>query len=364
MEPEPELALASPVAGMEPLFGAFDRYDGGLRRAIPPAMLDGFPLRAVDTDDEDSSAGRSLATACDVAAGDVLLIAEPWASVVMSEQRKHYCAGCHGNLPALHKRVGKKGRAKNRATVQHCAREQDTAMPCDCGVHQYCSQRCEDAPGAAWHRQWTCAGVKSISEDRRCSQHAKTIARLVLDTIVRGACPSKGSEGGAGSSWHDGVLLLQSHVAHHSDGQAEDDVVVAKLVEAALLAQRLASPSLPPSLATCSREMLTALISCVQCNDFGTHGGDRMQSGTKQVALGLYPAAAFFNHSCRPNVARTFDDQGNLVLTAMKFVAEGQALNIMYGCLQDVCWEERQLILREGHFFECHCERCIEEESR
>ena len=350
-EPEPEPAL----------FGAaFDRHNGGLSRAIPAALLAGFPLRASGVDDSD---GRSLAAACDVAAGQVLLVAEPWASVVMSEQRKHYCAACHGALPVAHRRIGKRGHAKNRRGASSQDEVAAGAMRCACEVHQYCSQRCEDRPGAAWHRQWTCAGVRNIGENRSCSQHAKTIAWLVLDTIVRGACPRAGSAGGEGPSWEDGVLLLQSHVDHHSDGQAEDDAVVAELVLAALAAQRLATgPSMPASLAAVPREMVTALISCVQCNDFGTHGGDRRQSGTKQIALGLYPAAAFFNHSCRPNVGRSFDENGNLILTAIGPVAEGQPLNIMYGCLQDVCLEERQRILREGHFFECRCVRCLEEE--
>lgn len=362
-EPGPEQALDPEPE--PPLFGAnFDAHNGGLSRAIPASLLAGFPLRAGGVDD---SAGRSLAAACDVAAGQVLLVAEPWASVVMSEQRKHYCAACHGALPVAHRRIGKRGHAKNRRDAQQRAGSQDEdtacALHCACEIHQYCSQRCKDRPGAAWHRQWTCAGVKSIGENRSCSQHAKTIAWLVLDTIVRGGCPRAGSNGGAGLSWEDGVLLLQSHVDHHSDGQVEDDAVVAELVVAALAAQRLASPSMPVSLAVVPREMVTALISCVQCNDFGTHGGNRMQSDSKQIALGLYPAAAFFNHSCRPNVDRSFDENGNLILTAMEPVAEGQPLTIMYGCLQNVCLEERQRILREGHFFECRCERCLDESA-
>jgi hypothetical protein len=346
-EPEPE---PEPEVEMEPLFGAFDPLDGGLGRPVPPALFAAFPLlrvvgrasSAVETHD----VGRSLAAARDVAAGEELLVAAPWASAVLTEQRKEDGVG----------------------------QAEEAASSCACGEHRYCSQRCRDDTGAAWHRQWACSGVKSISADRNCSQHAKTIARLVLDTVVRGACPreSGGSAGhhgsddggsgrGIGASWTDGVMLLQSHVAHHSDGQAEDDDTVQELVRAALAAQAETTPSLPPSLAAVPPEMVKALISCVQCNNFGIHDGDRAEVGTKQIALALYPGAALINHACRANVVRSFDSQHNMILTAAEPVAEGQALNIMYGSLQDTCWEERQQILREGHFFECRCERCLEE---
>ena len=382
-EPEPE---PEPEVEMEPLFGAFDPLDGGLGRPVPPALFAAFPLlrvvgrgsSAVETHD----VGRSLAAARDVAAGEELLVAAPWASAVLTEQRKHICACCHGKLPVCNSRVGKKGKAKNsrkKKSRQHgeedgVGQAEEAASSCACGEHRYCSQRCRDDTGAAWHRQWACSGVKSISADRNCSQHAKTIARLVLETVVRGACPreSGGSAGhhgsddggsgrGIGASWTDGVMLLQSHVAHHSDGQAEDDDTVQELVRAALAAQAETTPSLPPSLAAVPPEMVKALISCVQCNNFGIHDGDRAEVGKKQIALALYPGAALINHACRANVVRSFDAQHNMILTAAEPVAQGQALNIMYGSLQDTCWEERQQILREGHFFECRCERCLEE---
>ena len=284
------------------LFGeAFDIRDGGLRRALPPSLLAGWPLLCVVVDRSEGGAGRSLVAARDVAAGEVVLVAEPWAASVVPEQRKKVCAVCLGQLPVDQRRVGRKGRHKGTPAGTPAA----AAVTCGCGQDRYCSSLCQGSDAGAWHRQWACAGAQSIGQENTTSAHIKCVARLVLDTLLRGAFPQRSSAAvhaahassgsAAGASWHDGVLLLQSHVSQQSVGQQQDDEEVVVLVEAALQAQVAALMSSGewrthaesvPMIAGIPRQIIATLISTVQCNNFGVYDAERVL-----LSLSLFPAA-------------------------------------------------------------------------
>ena len=308
--PEPE-----PEPGQHAFFRGFDAKDGGLRRAVPPHFFGAHGAARFTVDVSAGGAGRSVVAARDVVAGETLLVAERWASTVMPRQRKKACAACMSVLPAATGRVGKngpKGRGNRKASA-HSAEDASAVRTCDCGLELYCNEQCVASPRAAWHRRCACAGAQSIQLNAGASDHTKTVARLVLDTILRGAFPTE-SAGGAGASWDDGVLLLQSHVASQCDGQTEDDNEVMLLVHTALKAQAGAVVTADDGfdqdvfagvmlLAQTPSEMITALISAVQCNNFGVYDGEQGASGVNLLALAVFPAAALFNHSCRPKYA-------------------------------------------------------------
>ncbi|CAM9740913.1 unnamed protein product [Ectocarpus sp. 12 AP-2014] len=73
--------------------------------------------------------------------------------------------------------------------------------------------------------------------------------------------------------------------------------------------------------------------------------------------VGLYPAGAMFNHSCRPNCSWRTDGSGELCVVACEDVPAGSQLFISYvDILQP--WPVRQDLLRCHFFFECACQRC------
>ena len=382
-EPEPEPQPLPP----QPLFGPqFDAGIGGLRRALPPALFAGWPCLRVTVD---SLQGRSVVAARAVAAGEVLLVAEPFSLVVVPGQRKRFCAVCLSRVP------GRVPTAKATAPprVHSCAG--------GCGQVVFCGAACEASAAAAWHRQHECRGTRSVA-NTKAHDDTKVLARLVLQTLLRGAYPPERdqqekdpletgappSEAAAAVSeaasggWADGVLLLESHAAHRMDGeQRRDDQVFANIIMAALRMQAdgprgAATAASAPGTGSVAagkslferipqlQEMVIALLCAVRCNNFGVFEGDG-DSGTAEgrgvsIAQAVYPAASFFNHSCSPNVVRSTQGR-TLVLRASRDVEEGEALSIMYGELATKSYSDRQRHLKEHYAFDCACPRCTAE---
>ncbi|CAN0439048.1 unnamed protein product, partial [Ectocarpus fasciculatus] len=90
--------------------------------------------------------------------------------------------------------------------------------------------------------------------------------------------------------------------------------------------------------------------------------GRRYWSGIRgclysDFGVGLYPAGAMFNHSCRPNCSWRTNGAGELCVVAVEDVPAGSQLFISYvDILQP--WPVRQDLLRCHFFFDCGCPRC------
>eukprot|EP01065_Artemidia_motanka_P008151 TRINITY_DN14081_c0_g1_i2.p1 TRINITY_DN14081_c0_g1~~TRINITY_DN14081_c0_g1_i2.p1 ORF type:complete len:380 (+),score=99.51 TRINITY_DN14081_c0_g1_i2:464-1603(+) len=82
----------------------------------------------------------------------------------------------------------------------------------------------------------------------------------------------------------------------------------------------------------------------------------------KFVSLGeaVYPRAAVFNHSCAPNATAAFRGT-RLCVHALRKIACGEEVCITY-CFVGQARAVRRRELKEGHFFDCLCERCVEDE--
>ncbi|KAJ3128534.1 hypothetical protein HK098_004164 [Nowakowskiella sp. JEL0407] len=137
--------------------------------------------------------------------------------------------------------------------------------------------------------------------------------------------------------------------------------------------------------------MLVELICKEECNSFGLYtfdfkGFDVSRQG---YALGVYPNAVFFNHSCQPNVGHVTrnsrflealredgfgtigkDVKPEMVFYAVRDIEPGEELTITYmelsppgGVNVDVLenLRKRRENLKEVFFFECDCRRCKEE---
>lgn len=77
--------------------------------------------------------------------------------------------------------------------------------------------------------------------------------------------------------------------------------------------------------------------------------------------FGVYASASYFNHSCDPNIEKVRIGRSYKFI-ASKDISQGMELCISYGIRKTDTVEQRRTCLREW-FFECGCQRCVEELS-
>lgn len=109
-------------------------------------------------------------------------------------------------------------------------------------------------------------------------------------------------------------------------------------------------------------EDLTSMVTRLKTNGFSIADGESVAIG-----IGLYATASFANHSCSPNTLQTFNygQKGripSLRLTTCEHIDADQEICISYvdNLSPHVI---RQNLLQESYYFNCTCERCLEEEK-
>jgi hypothetical protein len=106
-----------------------------------------------------------------------------------------------------------------------------------------------------------------------------------------------------------------------------------------------------------SERLFERLCGIDQCNSFGFWRTKSKRTALRCHAVATIPSAAFFNHSCAPNIARV--NIGTCVaFLAVEDVPEGAALCISY---VDVTMDakDRRRELEQNYKFVCGCERCM-----
>ena len=75
--------------------------------------------------------------------------------------------------------------------------------------------------------------------------------------------------------------------------------------------------------------------------------------------VAIFYNASFLEHSCTPNLAKSFNKDGHLILWAPKEIKKGSHLSI---CYSDAVWgtADRQRHLMQTKIFKCQCERCTD----
>uniref|UniRef100_W8C7K8 Protein msta, isoform A n=1 Tax=Ceratitis capitata TaxID=7213 RepID=W8C7K8_CERCA len=75
--------------------------------------------------------------------------------------------------------------------------------------------------------------------------------------------------------------------------------------------------------------------------------------------VAIFKNASFLEHSCHPNLAKSFTKDGHLILWAPKAIKRNTHLSI---CYSDAVWgtQERQQHLMHTKIFKCECERCLD----
>lgn len=80
---------------------------------------------------------------------------------------------------------------------------------------------------------------------------------------------------------------------------------------------------------------------------------------TEPPHVAIYHLASLVEHSCRPNLTKSFTGAGELLFWAVAPIRAGEHLSI---CYSDVLWgtANRQHHLEQTKMFRCRCERCLD----
>ncbi|XP_038113479.1 SET domain-containing protein SmydA-8 [Culex quinquefasciatus] len=78
---------------------------------------------------------------------------------------------------------------------------------------------------------------------------------------------------------------------------------------------------------------------------------------TEPPSVAVYNNASMIEHSCRPNLSKSFTDKGEIVFWAPNPIASGERLSI---CYSDVLWNTGSRLehLKQTKLFQCTCVRC------
>merc|ERR1719343_376024 len=86
---------------------------------------------------------------------------------------------------------------------------------------------------------------------------------------------------------------------------------------------------------------------------------------TEEPFMGLFCAAAHFNHSCAPN-ATMESNRSTLLVRAASEIRAGEEVFLSYLPVEllERPGQDRRARLQGGRGFECRCQRCLDEAAR
>uniref|UniRef100_A0A182W2G3 MYND-type domain-containing protein n=1 Tax=Anopheles minimus TaxID=112268 RepID=A0A182W2G3_9DIPT len=78
---------------------------------------------------------------------------------------------------------------------------------------------------------------------------------------------------------------------------------------------------------------------------------------TEPSSVAIYNMASMLEHSCRPNLSKSFTNRGEIVIWAPNSIRRGDRLSI---CYTDVMWTTGNRLehLQQTKMFRCECDRC------
>ncbi|CAF3234746.1 unnamed protein product [Rotaria sp. Silwood2] len=108
--------------------------------------------------------------------------------------------------------------------------------------------------------------------------------------------------------------------------------------------------------------IIRSIIGKNLTNIYGIWSIDDEPDGNKEFfGYSLYPSASFFNHSCNPNLIN-IEKGAKIIFKLLKNIKKNEELCINYANAINDDLEIRQKLLKEW-FFDCLCERCVEERN-
>ena len=82
--------------------------------------------------------------------------------------------------------------------------------------------------------------------------------------------------------------------------------------------------------------------------------------GNAKVGCALSVLMGWHNHDCSPNAASVIGPSGEVSISALKDIAEGEEVTISYVDVRDECATRKKTLLQH-YGFDCKCARCTEE---
>lgn len=121
------------------------------------------------------------------------------------------------------------------------------------------------------------------------------------------------------------------------------------------------------ALLVCKQFNFSFLLSFFKCNKWSedeinkVDGIARINGHelplTNPSCVAVYYKASFFEHSCRPNLSKSFSQNNEIIFWAPSGIKANEHLTISY---TDVLWgtSNRRHHLKQTKHFDCDCERC------
>jgi len=327
--------------------------------------------------------GRFITAAEEILPGEVVLVEQAYASVLLPDQ---YPTHCH-----------------------HCIAMYIAAIPCkQCPLARYCSVECRQAASSSYH-QGECKSLVLIHQSG-LGKFGHLAVRTVTKTgfkallehrqkIKQGVFSSSPLSLGAdekGVYESDSFNAIYNLVTHDNDRKPNDlfrralmAVFLVKCLEKAGFFPSEDNNGLADALLTedtlngasdaaiisgledlsldCVKIITTSLIlSHLQAFPCNAHEVselvlDRASVGTsepREIGAGIFTTLSLFNHSCNPAVVRHFYGD-TCVSRAIRLIRSGEEVSDNYGAVYAVQdREERQEKLSPQYFFTCACEPC------
>lgn len=113
--------------------------------------------------------------------------------------------------------------------------------------------------------------------------------------------------------------------------------------------------------------LILSHLQSLPCNaheisEFIYHRLSPLTSSCIEIGAGIYATLSLFNHSCNPNVIRNFIGNTVIVRLLSSIISNNTELVDNYGCLSATMDKnERQKKLNEQYHFQCQCQPCLEQ---
>ena len=113
--------------------------------------------------------------------------------------------------------------------------------------------------------------------------------------------------------------------------------------------------------------LILSHLQSLPCNaheisEFIYHRREPLTSSCLEIGAGIYATLSLFNHSCNPNVIRNFIGETVVVRLLSSISNDGEELTDNYGCLSATATKpERNEKLHQQYHFHCQCQPCVEQ---
>ncbi|KAJ3188779.1 hypothetical protein HDU85_004493 [Gaertneriomyces sp. JEL0708] len=353
--------------------------------------------------------GRSYVATRPLRRGDVALRAKPYAAIPDSMSRRKCCTYCL----SISNNQDENG--------VHA----DLPLSCEkCRQTFYCSRWCADADWEQYHAV-ECSMMKDFFQGHSPPKQSKPgeeipipngcgfdnytldYAWVIMRILTRRAREQRNktaekpsayccdSQTDANSSCtFEGIWALCTNMSSFSSTKLPEFKAVARHLCSFVRLHLLPVLGLPasaeatilpppddelvPDLETPLEQSLLSLVCKEECNSFGlyTFKYEGPTVSRQGYGLAVYPIAAFFNHSCSPNVghvtikhapmAAKASGGPEMVFYAISDIDEGEEAVISYVALEPASednGETRRQRLEEHFHFKCDCARCEQEQA-